>query len=255
MSSLFFGFPKNMDVGDVVFPTVVLIFTSILLQLVSYILDKNCKEYFDEFIMLILYYPLLYWLVQPSGYFSSIWKHHFSRSDKGKWRSNKKSKVRMRSVFSAIFDISVYFLLISLWKIVLQALFPLFNPSILTIYYLVLVFWMGLALIFYQYFIAPKYSTFGENLFGIRSVRRRNILQGFLNPISITLIANTVLNTYVTINILSFEEYKPAVAYIAEHISEGGIINPTLYGVFIFVIEERIIGIDKIILRNKLRRV
>lgn len=255
MSSLFFGYPRNINVGDVVFPTAILIITSMLLQLVSYKFDKNCKEYFDEFIMLILYYPLLYWLVQPSGYFSSMWKYYFSRSDKGKWRSHKKSNVRLRSIFSAIFDISVYFLLISLWKIVLQALIPLFNPSMLTIYYLILVFWMGLALIFYQYFIAPKYSTFGENLFGIRSTRRRNTFQGFFNPVSVVIIANTVLNTYITINIISFDEFGPAVAYIAEHISDGGIINPTLYPFFVFIIVERAINIDKIILRNKLRRV
>ncbi len=254
-SELLFGFPENFDITMMILPTSMLLFTSIGLQIISYLLDKNEKEFFDEFLVLILYYPLAYWLVQPSGYFSSVWKYYFSKAAHGQWRRTGSYNIRLRSVVSAIADISIYFFLISLWKVILEASIVLFPKSIITIYYLLLVFWMGLALVFFQYFISAKYSTLSENLVGLKSKRKRNIIQSILSPIPILIMTNTVFNSYVTINILSITDFNLAVSYIRQHISSGGIINDQLYWFYVIVLIERFFGITKKIIRNPLVKI
>ncbi len=254
-SQLILGFPGKFDVTEVIFPTTMLLGSSLILQIVSYFIDKNEKEYLDEFLVLILYYPLAYWLVQPAGYMTSLWKYYFVKKDHGKWRRSGKYNVRLRSLVSALLDISIYFLLISLWKIVLEALVILFPHSMITVYYFVLIFWMGLALIFSKYFISVKRSTLAENLLGLRSQRKRNSIQSLFAPISLLILANTVLNSYVTVELLSLNDFSTAVQYVQYHIAHGGIVNENLYWFYLLVFVDRFFGISKKWIKNPLVKV
>ncbi len=252
--SLFFGFPKSIGIVDVILPTVILILTSLILQTVAYVIDKNKREPFDVFLTLILYYPLAYWFVNPSGYFGGLWTYVFTKPNHGHWRIRKKYSIKFRSLMATIIDLGLYFFLISLWNIVLGSSLAYLPLSMVTIYYLILVFWMGLAVIYYLYFITIKRSTFAENILGLKSKRDRTIIQTVLSPVAILVMANSILNSSTTIEILSISELDEALLFVSENVAQGGIINEKLYVFYILVFIDQYFGLSKKLFKNPLVR-
>ncbi len=252
-SKLFFGFPEKASVETYLFPTMLLLITSIIFQFVSYILEKGDKEHFDEFMTLIFYYPLVYWLIQPAGYIASVISFKTKEEDSGHWRTHEKHNIRIRSLHSTLFDIALFLFAIFFWRTILETVIVYVPKDIVSIYYLLMTYWIGVGLLFYVYFIRVRHNTLGENLFGLMSNRRRNFVQAIVNPVTVIMMVNTIISSSNTILLLEQTDYNVALEYIGNITKDATIVSESLYPWFVVVLIDSFFGISKKLINNKMK--
>lgn len=209
---LLFSFPSPLYVTNIILPTLILIFTSSILLTLAYKFDKGCREYFDEFLTHMLYYPLVYWLVQPAGFLGGLRDYiTIDKKETGMWRKKKIRNVRKLRVMAYVFDVTLFLALSFIWKMVVHDL-VVFLPNVInTVYLGVLIYWIGVGILFNLYILNNKRGTFGEGCFGIEPFRNRNIIQNFFSILSIGFIINYYVNFGSTLSILNETNYYIAL--------------------------------------------
>ncbi len=251
-SKLLFNFPSQTSLDVLVFPTIAILVTGLILQVFAYVLDKGCKEYVDDFISMILVYPVVYWLIQPLGYFGALKRYFFNRNNAGKWRVETRKNLNARKVLSSIIDISIFFTIYHIVRVLLFELTVYLPMNFVAIHYLLIAFWMIIALLIFVYFLNVKYSTIGESILGIKSFRKRSVVYNVTSPVLIVILVDLIFNFTYTIQLIQIRDYNILLETIYSKISQGGIVNPILFLPFFIALLERYFGITERIWKNKL---
>ncbi len=249
---LLINFPSSTSLEVLVLPTLAILLTGLLLQIVAYRLDKGCKEYLDEFLGLILIYPLAYWFIQPIGYFGALKRFYFNKKDFGRWREEHKRSVRIRKVFSSFIDLTVFFTIYHIVRFVMFELLIYLPKNFVVVHYLLIAFWMVIAILVYGYFLTVNYSSLGEGILGIKSQRSRTVIYNLTNPVVLIIIIDLVFNFSYTIQLIQIDDYSRLLDLITQRVSQGGIVAPVLFIPFAFALLERYLGIMEKLWRNRL---
>ncbi len=249
---LLINFPSSTTLEVLVLPTLAILFTGLMLQIISYRLDKGCKEYADEFLGLVLVYPLAYWFIQPIGYFGAIKRFYFNNRSFGRWREEKRGAIRIRKVVSSILDISIFFTVFHIIRVILFEMVKYLPKNFVVVHYLTIAFWMIIAILTYIYFLAVDYSTLGEGILGIKSRRKRTFIYNITNPVILIIIIDLILNFSYTVQLIQINDYNLLLKIIVDRVSQGGIINSILFVPFGLALLERYFGIIERIWKNKL---
>lgn len=253
VSKLLFNFPEATTARTFVLPTLAILVTGLILQTVAYGIDKGCKEYGDEYLGLVLAYPIAYWFIQPIGYFGALWRYYFNHDSVAQWRNYKRKHLHLRKFLSALFDIGIFFLLYHITRVVLFEIAMYFPSESAVIYYFLVLFWMIIAILIFIYFVSPNYSTLGESIYGIRTYRKRSFIYNCTNMIVITVVVVSVFNISNTFTLIKIDDYDVLLTLIDDRLSTGGIIDPIFYIPFTVAIFERHLGIMEKLWRNDLQ--
>ncbi len=248
---LLFDFPEATTLQTLALPTLAILFTGILLQIIAYRLSKGCKEYVDEFIVLILFYPLVYWFLQPIGYFGALKRFYFNKEHVGKWRSETRKRFRFRKILSSIIDISIFFTIYHVIRVVLFRMVLLLPSNYVIVHYFLILFWMIIFAALFIYFLNVKYSTLSEGILGIKSSRKRSIVYNITSPIVLIIIIDIVINMSNTLNLIKVVDYEVLIAEITKIVSRGGVVNQMLFIPFALALVERYFGIIEKVWRNR----
>lgn len=253
LSKLLFGFPSPLYITNIIIPTLILIFTSAVLLIIAYIFDKGCREYVDEFLTYMLFYPIIYWLVQPAGFVGGLKDYLLINKDEsGLWRKKKKRNLRLTKVLAFLLDVSIFLGLSFLWKMIMHDVVVFLPNTINTIYIGILLYWIGITILFYTYIINNVKNTFGEDCFGIQSFRNRNIIQNAFSVLSIGFMTNYYLNFGITLALLNETDYYRGLASWENETQQG--IGFQLFTIIILTIGilDRYFGITEKIFKNKI---
>ncbi len=249
---LLINFPSATTLEVLILPTVAILVTGLLLQVVAYRLDKGCKEYVDEFLGLVLIYPIAYWFIQPIGYFGALKRFYFNRRDLGKWREERRKGLKLRKVISSILDISIFFTIFHIIRIILFEIVIYLPKNFVIVHYLLIAFWMVIAILTYMYFLSANYSTLGEGILGIKSKRKRTFIYNLTNPVILIIIIDLILSFSYTIQLIQIDDYSVLLSLITIRVSQGGVIDPMLFIPFGLALIERYFGIMERFWKNRL---
>ncbi len=253
LSKFLFGFPSGLEINDVVLPTVILLVSSMILQIIAYRQDKGCREFFDEFLTNILVYPLLYWFIQPIGYFGGLWKYYrYGNNNDAKWRKVKKRNLRLMRIISLLLDLIIYFLIIYFWRLLIIESINFLPKTTIALYNLFTFFWMGVGIIYLYYFIFRKKPSFGESIVGIKLYRKRSLIQNIFRPITIFIFINLVINLTSISTLVFIGNYEEIVQAITTSINSRGVINSNLYLFLIILFVEKYFGYYDTFVNNRL---
>lgn len=252
-TKLLFAFPSPLYITDIVIPTLILIITSSILLITAYIFDKGCREYADEFLTHMLYYPIIYWFIQPAGFIGGLRDYlTLDKNKSGLWRKQKKRSIKKIKIIAFILDVFLFMLIGFIWKMIVHDLVVYWPNTINSVYIGVMLYWIGTTIFFYTYILSKTRNTFGEDCLGIHSFRNRNIIQNTFSVLSIGFLTNYYINFGTTLSLLNETDYYKAIIKWEFNTQQGNGFELFILVILVVGILDKYFGISEKIFKNKI---